>query len=157
MKNKIASIAPFVSLIIFFTCWLVFDHFWLGFWCLWLNIAIPLLILFHPANVFRILYPLILILGYIILATLGLWDYAWIFLVFLPVFDMIYDKEITIVKTVNVCILIVYLILGFCFKYWNPGWIVFLFCPINYILFSDIDKKHHEEMILNNKNIHYHD
>jgi hypothetical protein len=24
-------------------------------------------------------------------------------------------------------------------------------------LFSDIDKKHHEEMILNNKNIHYHD
>ena len=71
--------------------------------------------------------------------------------------DMIYDNEITIVKTINVCILIVYLILGFCFNYWNPGWIVFLLCPINFILFSDIDKKHHEEMILNNKNFHYHD
>lgn len=60
-----------------------------------------------------------------------------------------YKIQNPIIRTINgsvpiICV-ILYLIIGFAFGAWHPGWVVFLLIPIYYSLFDAINKKNPSE------------
>lgn len=156
MKKKIIRIMPFISLICFLITWLVWKHFWYGtLWFLLIPIT-PIILYINTKTLFKTFYPLIFFTIFIVLGCLDLWKYAWISLVIIPFFDMIFKKCFLIVRTINVIIIVIYIIIGFNFNLWHPGWIIFLLMPINKILFNDIDDKIKSRNFKKNKNVFYH-
>lgn len=58
-----------------------------------------------------------------------LWHPGWIIFLLIPIVPFILGTKRITLGYPTLCI-IIYLILGFCFKKWHPGWIIFLTIPL---------------------------
>lgn len=94
-------------------------------------------------------FPVFITILYIVLGFLfRCWHPAWILFLTIPLYETVVpmikmgksNKEILIAFPYPVLVTMLYLAGGFLFKWWHPGWILFLTIPLYYCWVETLDK-----------------
>lgn len=86
--------------------------------------------------------------------SVGAWNYAWLLFLAVPLTAVIMDlamknKDITgsIIGLIAIGATGAFLILGFVFGKWHPGWLVFLAIPLAGIIFDILKRKDYSAIV----------
>jgi hypothetical protein len=61
--------------------------------------------------------------------------FAWMVFLMIPIMPYLVGKK-QIRLSFGLFVTIIYIILGFAFDWWHPGWIIFLLIPVFHIFFT---------------------
>lgn len=91
-------------------------------------------------------FPLVVVIVYLCIGFLaGVWHPTWLLFLLIPAYYMLVwsigekgkggsTREVLQRFPFPVIIVIAYLVMGFAFRLWHPGWLIFLLIPLYYSL-----------------------
>lgn len=82
--------------------------------------------------------PFVCAIAFIFLVYYGYANPGWMVFLLIPVSPFLVGEK-KIKFSYPLFTAIIYLIIGFTFKWWHPGWVIFLTIPIYYILVAPKD------------------